>query len=105
MCASLSLGQDQTTKEECIAKVKEAVAREVGFDTAKAKLKDIIGSFVWKDCYVWVEDLDGKVIGYPVTPALVDKSLRGIKDMNGKMFNAEIIQWHERISDKVGVCL
>lgn len=92
-CFGVSVAQERATKEECIAKAKEAAAliKEVGFEAAKVRLQDPNGPFVWKDTYIWVEDLDGKVLTHPVTPSLVGKTLMAIKDVNGKMFNAELI--------------
>ena len=94
ICFGVSVAQEKATKDECLAKVKEAAAliREVGFEAAKVKLADRNGAFVWKDSYVFVEDMDGTVLVHPVTPKLEGKSLRGISDSNGKMFNAEIVQ-------------
>jgi len=92
--AGLSAAEEKATKEECMAKAKEAAAliKEVGIDEAKVKLGDPNGSFVWKDSYVAIEDFDEVMITHPMVPKMVGKSMKGIKDANGKMFNAEFIQ-------------
>jgi hypothetical protein len=85
--------QDKATKEECIAKCKEAAAliKDIGLEAALAKIQDVKGPFVWKDSYVFVIDFDGKVLAHPVTPNLVGKTMSGLKDVNGKMFVNEYI--------------
>src|SRR5271157_1216193 len=82
-CVSLSIAQEKATKEECMAKCKEAAAliKEAGVDAAVAKVQDAKGPFVWKDSYVFVMDLDGKMLAHPVTPNLVGKTLAGLKDV------------------------
>ncbi len=92
-CIGLSMAQERATKEECIAKCKEAAAliKEVGVEAAMAKIQDAKGPFVWKDSYVYASDLDGKVLAHPMAPGLVGKALRGLKDPTGKMFGSEIL--------------
>ncbi len=92
-CVSLSIAEEKATKEECMAKCKEAAAliKEVGVDAAVAKIQDAKGPFVWKDSYVFVMDMDGKILAHPVTPNLVGKTITGLKDVNGKMFANEYI--------------
>lgn len=91
-CLGLSLAEEKATKEECVAKCKEAVAliKEVGFEAAKAKLSDPKGPFVWKDSYVFVQDMEQMMVVHPVNPKLVGKSMKGIKDAKGTMFNYEM---------------
>ncbi len=86
--------QEKATKEECVAKVKEAVAliKQVGFDAAKEKINDPKGPFVWKDSYCFVQDMDQNMIAHGVNPKLIGKSMKAIKDANGKMFNYEMAQ-------------
>jgi len=94
LSAGLSVAQEKATREECVAKVKEAAAliKEVGFEAAKARLEDPNSAFKWKDSYIFVEDLDENMLVNLGSPKLVGKSVRGIKDLNGKMFNAEMLQ-------------
>jgi len=62
-CLAISVAQEKATKEECVAKCKEAAAmiKEVGIEAALPKLQDPNGPFVWKDSYVFVQDLQGKM--------------------------------------------
>ena len=65
--------------------------KEVGIEAAMPKLQDPKGPFVWKDSYVFVQDLQGKMLAHP-NPKLVGKSFNGMKDVNGKMFNSEMTE-------------
>ena len=84
----------KATKDECVAKAKEAaqLVRDVGLDEAIKKINDKSGPFVWKDTYVFTVDLDKTmVIAHPIKPGLIGKNLMALKDVNGKMFFAEFI--------------
>ena len=94
-CAGTLVAQEKATKEECVAKCKEAVEliKQVGFEAALAKIQDPKGPFVWKDSYIVVLDMtDAKTLAHPMTPGLVGKTLMGLKDSNGKMFATEMIE-------------
>jgi signal transduction histidine kinase len=93
-CAGTLPAQEKATKEECVAKCKEAVAliKQVGLEAALAKIQDPKGPFVWKDSYVYVLDMDSKMLAHPTVPALVGKPSLGMKDSNGKMFVNEMIE-------------
>ena len=93
-CVTLSIAREKATKEECVAKCKEVASliKEAGLDAALAKVQDPKGPYVWKDSYVFLIDMDGKVLAHPVTPNLVGKTLSGMKDVNGKMFVNEYIE-------------
>ncbi len=88
----ISPAQEKATKEECMAKVKEAVAmvKEAGLDATLAKINDPQGPFQWKDTYVFAYNLDGMMIAHP-NPKLVGKTLIDLKDTNGKMYVAEFM--------------
>jgi signal transduction histidine kinase len=92
-CVCFSIAQEKATKEECMAKCKEVAAliKEAGVDAAVAKVQDAKGPYVWKDTYVFVMDMDGKILAHPATPNLVGKTLSGLKDVNGKMFVNEYL--------------
>lgn len=93
---SVSCGWAETaTKEECIAKTKEAgaLAASEGGDAAFAKVNDPKGPFVWKDSYVFALDMaTGMVAAHPIKPKLIGKKLTGLKDIKGKMFFVEFIK-------------
>ena len=63
------------TKDECVTKCHEASAL-----LSSRSLEDCInligdpqGSFVWKDSYVFLMDLGGKMLAHPIKPELTRK--------------------------------
>ena len=44
-----------------------------GLDTAIAAIADPKGPFIWKDSYVFLMNLDGKMIAHPFQPELTQK--------------------------------
>jgi cytochrome c len=90
--SGIASAQEKATKEECVAKVKEAVAmvKTEGLEATIAKINDPKGPFQWKDTYVFCYKLDGTMLAHP-NPKLVGQSLMGLKDTNGKMYVAEFI--------------
>jgi signal transduction histidine kinase len=93
-CVGFSVAQEKATKEECVAKCKEAAAliKEIGVEAALAKMQDPKGPFVWKDSYVYAGDLDGVSLAHPMSPGMVGHNMRGMKDPNGKMFVTELLE-------------
>lgn len=88
------MAEEKATKEECIAKTKEAAAlvKEIGLPAVLEKLNDPQGPFVWKDTYVFcINSETGVMLAHPVTPKLIGKMLKGIKDSKGKMFFIQFI--------------
>lgn len=85
---------ESATKEECIAKCKEAaqLIAEKGMDAAFQDLQNKDGKFVWKDSYVAVFDFTGTHLTHPLRPAAVGKNVIGLKDSNGKLFVKELIE-------------
>ena len=83
------------TKDECVAKSKEAAAmvKEKGLDAAVAEINKKDGKFVWKDTYVFLMDLDGKMLAHPMSPALIGKNLLDMKDKGepGKLLFKEFV--------------
>lgn len=81
------------TREECVAKVQEAVklAVEKGEEAALAQVADPNGPFVWKDSYVFGTSADQAVTrAHPIKPKLVGKNLLHVKDVNGVLIFSEI---------------
>ncbi|THB74965.1 MAG: sodium:calcium antiporter [Desulfobacteraceae bacterium] len=94
LASGKGVAAETATKEECVAKSKEAaeLVNSAGLDAAIEKINDPNGPFVWKDTYVFALDMDsGKVIAHPIKPKLIGKMLTGLKDVNGKMFFVEFI--------------
>jgi signal transduction histidine kinase len=82
------------TKDECVAKCKEAaqLVNEKGLDAAIAEINKKDGKFVWKDSYVFLMDLDGKMLAHPVSPALIGKDQMGLTDKAGKLIVKDFVE-------------
>src|SRR5512139_181149 len=99
LCLAASALAAGATKDECIAKTKEAakMVADKGLDAAIAEINKKDGKFVWKDSYVFMMDLDGKMLAHPLSPALVGKNLLDMKDKavpaeKGKFLFKEFIE-------------
>lgn len=94
--AGLGLAADGATKDECIAKVKEAakMVSDKGLDAAVAEINKKDGKFVWKNSYVFLMDLDGKMLGHPMSPALIGQNVLDRKDKGepGKLLFVEFVK-------------
>ncbi len=92
-----ALASDSATREECMAKSKEA-AEMVKNDKEAAiqQIGDKNGPFVWKDTYVFLMDLNGNMLAHPMKPELTEKgSLLAVPDKNPenpKMLFAEFVE-------------
>jgi cytochrome c len=64
--------QQAATKEECVMKCHEAAAliNSKGLDEAIKEIGDPKGPFVWKDSYVFLMNMDGKMLAHPMQPEL-----------------------------------
>ena len=81
--STVAVGQDKTTAQEVVAKVREAASTlsKTG-DLAQFNQKQ--GPWVWKDTYIFVEDCDKKVqVAHPIKPELVGIDFMSIKDTKG----------------------
>ena len=92
--ATLGMAAEAATKDECVAKVKQAAElfQTMSRDEVLAKINDPKGEFVWKDAYLFAMDLDkGSMLAHPIKPALIGKVLLTMKDTKGKLFFAEFV--------------
>jgi cytochrome c len=83
-----------TAKEQVMAKCREAATyiRDKGIDAAIKAIGDKNGPFVWKDSYVFLLDMDGKMLAHPIQPELTRKpTLVNVKDTGGKPLFMEYI--------------
>ncbi len=73
LLSSQAFAVEKATTEECVAKSHEAAAlvNAKGLDEAIKIISDPHGPFVWKDSYVFLMDLEGKVIAHPMQPELM----------------------------------
>ncbi len=86
---------DSATKEEAMAKCKEAASlfKEKGLAEAVKVIGDKTGPFVWKDSYVFLMDLSGNVLAHPVAPQLIErKDLMTVENSDGKFLFKEFIK-------------
>ena len=73
LCFSMVAGAQQAaTKEECVIKCHEAAAliNSKGLDEAIKEISDPKGPFVWKDSYVFLMNMEGKMLAHPMQPEL-----------------------------------
>jgi cytochrome c len=85
---------ESATKEECIAKCKEAaqLITEKGMDAAFQELQKKDGKFVWKDSYVYVMDFTGTHLTHPLRPDSVGKNVLESKLPDGRFLVKELIE-------------
>lgn len=93
--AGLAFAAENATKDECVAKCKEAAQfiNDKGLDEAIKEINNKEGKFVWKDTYVFLMDLDGKMLGHPMSPTLIGQNLLDRKDKGdpGKLLFKEFV--------------
>ncbi len=99
LCLAANALAAGATKDECVAKTKEAaqMVADKGLDASIAEVNKKDGKFVWKDSYVFLMDLDGKMLAHPMSPALVGKNLLDMKDKavppdKGKLLFKEFVE-------------
>lgn len=70
--SSLAVAGEKATTEECVEKTHEAAAmiNARGLEEAIKLIGDPKGPFVWKDSYVFLMDLKGKMLAHPMQPEL-----------------------------------
>lgn len=66
------LAADGATKEEAVIKCHEAasVIDQQGIEKATELIANPHGPFVWKDSYVFLMDLEGRMLAHPMQPEL-----------------------------------
>ena len=74
IAANALAAADSATKDECVVKCHEAAAliNTKGLEAAIPILSDPKGPFVWKDSYVFLMNLDGKMLAHPMQPELTE---------------------------------
>jgi signal transduction histidine kinase len=88
-----AMAGEKATPAEVIQKVNEAVAlvQEKGPEAAFTVFRDKKGPFFWKGSYLFVIDFDGIMLMHPIVSKLEGRNQLNVKDVNGKMFNAETL--------------
>jgi len=88
----LGAAEERATREECVAKTKEAakLIEEVGLEKALEKMNDMKGPFMWKDSYVYCfEDETGKILAHK-NQRLIGFEAKDLRDVNGKPYFREM---------------
>lgn len=94
-CLAAMAWAESATKDEVVAKCEAAakMIQEKGIEEASKAIGDKGGEFVWKDTYVFLMDLDGKMIAHPIKPELTEKdNLLQVADTDGKPLFVEFVQ-------------
>ncbi len=70
--SSPAFAEERATTEECVQKTHEAAAmiNAKGLEEAMKLIGDPQGPYVWKDSYVFLMDLKGKMLAHPMQPEL-----------------------------------
>ena len=94
-CFSTMAWAESATMDEVIANCEAAakLVQEKGVIEASKAIGNEKGPFVWKDTYVFLMDLDGKMIAHPVKPELTQEdNLLQVADTEGKPLFLEFVQ-------------
>ncbi|MBE9561267.1 MAG: cache domain-containing protein, partial [Proteobacteria bacterium] len=83
----------KATKEECVQKAKEAaIMLNEDKVAAIAEIANKEGKFVWKDTYVFLVELPGKMLAHPMKPSLTEHpNLLEVTDKNEDKSQAKFI--------------
>ncbi|MBL8027271.1 MAG: cache domain-containing protein [Fibrobacteres bacterium] len=75
LITSFAIARDGATREEVVIKCHEAASMitSKGIDEAIKQISNVHGPFVWKDSYVFLMDLEGKMLAHPMQPELTKK--------------------------------
>lgn len=81
------------SKEQIAALVDKAVALvERDGEKAFAEFRKKDSEWLRGDTYVFVDDMEGRIVCHPVQPELEGKAALDLKDANGKEFVREIVE-------------
>ena len=77
-CAGTLVAQEKATKEECVAKCKEAIAliKQVGLEAALAKIQDSKRAVCLERFLCIRTGHESKMLAHPAVPAVWSGSLR-----------------------------
>ncbi len=63
---------------------------------AFSKFKGKHSEFLFAGTYIWINDMNGKMLMHPIKPAMEGKDLISLKDGNGKRFFVDMIDVAEK---------
>jgi cytochrome c len=93
-CALPANSQEKATKEECVAKVNEAIEliQKQGVERSLKTISDKTGPYNWKDSYVFcIDNKAGKMLAHP-SARFLGFPMKNYKDADGKTPFIEIIE-------------
>ncbi len=86
-----STEKDKVTAEMIRAKVEEGCSLlQADGLPALAKFKGKGSAFIFSGTYIWIHDMNGKMIMHPIKFKMEGKELINLKDTQGKLFFAEM---------------
>lgn len=89
-CTSTSVVKP--TPQMVIDKVNQACTTiEKEGTRAFPKFKGKGSEFIFAGTYIWINDLNGKILMHPVRPNMENQTMIGLTDYNGKRFLLEMI--------------
>ena len=93
LTAGFAFAQAKGTTKEAQAMLGKAVEfyKANGQAKAFAAFDDPKGKFVDRDLYIYVSDLNAKILSHGATKALIGKTLIELKDSDGKLFIKELV--------------
>jgi signal transduction histidine kinase len=89
-----AIAADKGSAEEATALVKKAVAylKANGREKAFAEFNSPSGQFKDRDLYIFINDMNGKMLVQGANSKLIGKNLIDIKDVDGKYFIKDLIE-------------
>lgn len=93
LTAGFAFAQAKGTTKDAQAMLAKAVEfyKANGQAKAFAAFDDTKGKFVDRDIYIFVSDLNAKILSHGANPALIGKSMIELKDSDGKQFMKELV--------------
>ncbi len=89
-----AVAADAASRDDAVAMVRRAVAliREQGPEQAYPEISNRAGTFVDRDLYVVVYQLDGKVLAHGSNEKFVGKDMIVAQDVDGKLYVKERVE-------------
>ena len=93
LTAGVAFAQAKGTTKEAQAMLAKAVEFYKANGQAKsfAAFDDPKGKFVDRDLYIYVSDLNAKILSHGANKALIGKTIIDLKDSDGKLFMKELV--------------
>jgi cytochrome c len=93
LTAGFAFGQAKGTPKEAQALLAKAVEfyKANGQAKAFAAFNDAKGKFVDRDLYIYVSDMNAKILAHGTNAALIGKTIIDLKDSDGKAFMKELV--------------